>query len=176
MIFLTQGISLLWPKLPNHPGIRQRVRGTLPPGNIIATNRIDKVAANVQQYYPAPNLAPSNPFTQANNYETNVPGIQPQRQELIKIDYSISDKDSISSRYILADSKNNNARTSIFPDPVSHDRIDDYGNRNFNLSETHIFSSTVINQIHAGLLRNYFPFKALGVGKHIASQIGLPAS
>jgi hypothetical protein len=143
-------------------------------GNIIPKTRLDPVAVNTMTYFPLPNTTPSNTFTGANNYITNVPGIQSQRQELVKIDYTLSGKDTLSSRYILSDSKNDNAGTSIFPDPVSHDRIDDYGNRNFNISETHIFSSTLINQVSVGLLRNYFPFKALSVGAHVARKIGLP--
>jgi hypothetical protein len=145
------------------------------PGNIIPASRLDTVAVNTMPYYPLPNIAPTNAFTQANNYEINQPGIQSALQELFKIDYSISGKDSISSRYILWDAKTNNGASSIFPDPVSHDRIDNYTNRNFNIGETHIFSPNVINQFHVGLLRNFFPFVALSVGQDIGAKIGLPS-
>ena len=146
------------------------------PGNIIPKSQLDPVAVKVMPYYPLPNIAPSNVFTQSNNFEANVPGTESQRQELIKIDYAISSKDSLSSRYILSDSKSNNGGLAIFPDPTSQLRIDDYSNRNVNLSETHTFTSTLINQFNIGLLRNHFPTRALSVGSDIGTQIGLPAS
>ena len=144
------------------------------PNNIIPQSQLDPVAVHTMPYYPLPNVPATNQFTQANNYNVNVPGRSTERQELVKIDYSISAKDSLSSRYILSDNKTNNAGSSIFPDPVSHDRIDNYSNRNFNISETHTFSATLINQLTVGLLRNHFPFKALSVGQDIAAKIGLP--
>lgn len=146
------------------------------PGNVIPQSRLDPVAVNTMAYYPLANITASNPFTQANNYEVNTPGLSTERQELVKLDYAISTQDAFSSRYILSDNKTNNAGSSIFPDPVSHDRIDNYSNRNFNISETHTFSSTLINQLNIGLLRNHFPFKALSVGQDIAAKIGLPPS
>ncbi|MBZ5584633.1 MAG: carboxypeptidase-like regulatory domain-containing protein [Acidobacteriia bacterium] len=41
--------------------------------NIIPTNRIDPVAANMAKYYPSPNFPAQNPYTQLNNFVNSGP-------------------------------------------------------------------------------------------------------
>ena len=144
--------------------------------NIIPASRLNPMAAKVMTFYPLPNIAPSNVFTQANNYETNSPAAQSQRQELVKFDYLLSTKDSLSGRYILNDSKTNNGGTAIFPNPAFDYRYDNYSNRNVNLSETHTFSPTVINQLYFGLLRNWFPSTSSTENIGLGAEIGWPSN
>jgi hypothetical protein len=144
------------------------------PGNIIPASRLNPMAATVMTFYPLPNATPSNAFTQDNNYDINAPAYQTQRQELVKIDYLLSAKDTLSGRYILNDSKSNNGGSAIFPNPDFDYRYDNYSDRNVNLSETHTFSPTVINQFYFGLLRNWFPSMSSTENIGLGAEIGWP--
>jgi hypothetical protein len=58
------------------------------PGNIIPANRLDKVALNMQNFYPLANRAPTNAFTNANNYIGQVADNRAMQQYTIRIDQS----------------------------------------------------------------------------------------
>jgi hypothetical protein len=147
-------------------------------GNIIPLSRLDRVAQNIMPFYPAANVAPSNAFTQSNNFQANIGTNQSAREEVAKVDYTLSTKDSLASRYLLWDNKTDNGATGtgIFPDAVSRVREDDYTNRNTSISETHIFTPNAINQLHLGVNRNYAPNGIPPLGTGLASKLGLPAS
>jgi hypothetical protein len=147
-------------------------------GNIIPLSQLDRVAQNIMPFYPLPNTPASNAFTQSNNFQANIGTAQRAREEVVKVDYSISAKDSLSSHYILWDHRTDNGAqgSGIYPDSVSRVRLDDYSNRHTNLSETHIFSPNLINQIHLGVIRNYAPNGIPPLGAGLASKLGLPAS
>jgi Carboxypeptidase regulatory-like domain len=148
------------------------------PGNVIPTNALDKVAVNVLQFYPLPNHAPSNPFTQSNNYLGNLPSKRSARQELIKIDHRISPRNQLSGRYMLWDAKNDNASTGsgYFSDPLARVRNDDYANRNVNLTDSEFFSAHLINQFQFNIARQFFPFRGASFGQNEITKLGLPAS
>ena len=53
-------------------------------------------------------------------------------------------------------------------------RNDDYTNRNVNLTNTHLFSPTLINESRVGLVRVVFPAIAESVGGGWPQKLGLP--
>jgi hypothetical protein len=68
-------------------------------GNIIQTNRINTVAANIIKYYAAPNFAPSNTYTNANNYLVSPSGKDRQNEWTLKIDHNLGTTRRLFARY-----------------------------------------------------------------------------
>jgi outer membrane receptor protein involved in Fe transport len=66
-------------------------------GNIIPSNRIDPIAQKIQSYYPAPNFAGPNPFT--NDYFASGGPILSRNYFDAKVNYTASDKQQIWGKY-----------------------------------------------------------------------------
>jgi hypothetical protein len=146
------------------------------PGNIIPLSRLDPVAINVNQFYPAPNLTPSNQFTQANNYLASVSLTTNMRQYTARVDHRFSDADTFFARYTFFSNYTNNGTASPWPNPAVRDRNDNFTTRNSAFAETHVFSPTVVNDLRLGTARQYFPFQADSFGQNWPSKLGLPAT
>ena len=58
--------------------------------NIIPANRLDAVAQNILAFYPLPNRAPDNAFTNANNWRDNLDETRDMRQWTTKVDHRLS--------------------------------------------------------------------------------------
>ncbi len=146
------------------------------PGNVIPASRLDKVAQNILPFWPLPNQQPTNAFTNANNYQANLDTKVHARQEVLKVDHHVTDKNTLSFRYILWDHVNDNASngTALFPDPLARVRNDNYTNRNGNITDTHVFSPTLINEAIVGVARQYFPCAGASLGGNWPSKLGLP--
>jgi len=147
------------------------------PRNLIPAQRLDKVAVNTLQFFPAPNRAPTNVFTNANNFQANLGTRRQARQETLKLDHRLTSKDSLSFRYTLWNHKDDNASNgnSLFPARIARARDDDYTNRNVNLTDIHSFSPTWINDLRVGLARQYFPCNGTSFGGNWPQKLGLPA-
>jgi hypothetical protein len=146
------------------------------PGNIIPANRLDKVALNMQNFYPLANRAPTNAFTNANNYIGQVADNRAMQQYTIRIDQSFSDRDTMYGRYTYFRHHDDNGAASPWPDPAVRVRNDNFETRNTVIGETHTFSPTILNEIRIGTARQYFPFQASSFGGNWPQKLGLPAS
>ncbi len=148
------------------------------PGNMIPPAELDRVIQNVLSYYPLPNRTPTNAFTFANNYQGDPGTYASNRQELIKIDYTLSPKDTLSGRYILTANYTDNAAQgqSYLPDKAFRQRLDIYNQRNTGLTEAHVFSPSLLNQITLGVAHNGEPFGVPSLGAGYPQKLGLPAS
>ncbi|MCC7500170.1 MAG: carboxypeptidase regulatory-like domain-containing protein, partial [Bryobacterales bacterium] len=145
--------------------------------NRIPQNRIDPVSRNVLPFYPLPNRAPSDPFTNANNYLSTIDETQSMRQLTSKLDHRISDSNSIYGRYTYYRHRTDGGvGGSPYPDPLVRQRIDNFVTHNLIVNNTHTINPATINEFRAGLARSYFPFESLSYGKNIPQQLGLPAS
>ena len=120
------------------------------PGNILPANRLDSNAIKLLNLYPAPNNAGL-----FNNYATNPVLRNDVNQFDVRVDHTLSDKDSIFGRVSYSDNP------AFFPGPFPG--IADGGSFssgvqtatsiNAALSETHSFSPTLVNEIRAGFNR-----------------------
>jgi hypothetical protein len=146
------------------------------PGNVIPTNRLDPVAVNILPFYPLPNRPPTNAFTNANNYLGPVSNTRRMQQYTIRGDQHFSDHDSLFARYTYFHHFDDNGAQSPWPDPVVRARNDNFETRNSVVSETHIFSPSVVNDIHIGTARQYFPFQVDSYGGDWPQKLGLPTS
>ena len=143
-------------------------------GNRIPTARIDPVALKVLDFYPTPNRAASDPFTNSNNFTRQGQSQTDSTQYHMKFDHRFNDKNSIFGRYSFFEHKP--FSTGFFENPVGNSRRDDVKNRNAVISDTHTFSPTLINELRLGFSRQYFPFIAASYGQGWPAKLGLPAN
>jgi hypothetical protein len=149
---------------------------TVFPGNVIPSSLLDPVAQKFLSFLPAPNHTPTNAYTQANNLIALAPAALHMTQYVMKFDHHFSEKDSLGFRYFYFQHFNNNGGNNIWNSPLFDYRYDHYTARNVNLNETHSFSSTLLNEAHLSVARNYFPFQAASFNSGIVGQLGLPPS
>jgi Carboxypeptidase regulatory-like domain/TonB dependent receptor len=146
------------------------------PGNIIPASRFDPAAAKLASLYPAPNQPVAGGDYPQNDYYTVTPGSWTTDQGDGRVDYHLSDTNSIFGSI----SWSNTDKASAPPFPGALDGADFYGvseqdlGRNAVLSWSHIFSPTFISESRVGFSRlvtarvqanaNTDEFKAIGIG------------
>lgn len=146
-------------------------------GNILPAARLDRSAQRILEFYPLPNRQPSDAFTNSNNFAANNSGTQSARRMTMKGDQRFSDRNSFMFRYILWNHKNDQAANADpFRDRLSRVRNDDYLNRNFSLTDTHVFTPTLLNEFRVGVTRLVFPFSGLAAGENFPDQLGMHPS
>ena len=125
------------------------------PNNVIPASQIDPVGANLAEYYPEPNRAPSN-RAGANNFVGNRTNALNLSTLTAKVDHVFSERDRFSFRYILHDFPTNN--TPVFAQP----QADPFGNTSdrraysYLFNELHNFAPTVINDLRVNIQPRYF--------------------
>ena len=144
------------------------------PGNIIPKNRIDLLSQRLLQFMPLANVAPNNQFTNANNYLTLVSFPIDQGQTSIRIDHTISDRDKIFGRYTGSRNTRSN-RAWNNGDADTDARDDQRDNHNIVVSETHVFSPSVVNEIKVSAVRQYLVFQHPSFDKGYPAQLGFPS-
>jgi len=152
--------------LPN--GKVQRTQFT---DNIIPSSMIDPVGQNLINLYPAPNLpGTSNNFAYAPVFKIT------ENDEDIKINRNFSDSDSGWLRYTR--SSTDEFDPGSLPAPaVGGGAVTGTTSQPANqvvLSETHIFSPTMVNQARFGWTRLHLTATNLDYGKYLASSLGIP--
>jgi hypothetical protein len=142
--------------------------------NIIPKDRMDPLSLRLLQYLPLPNVAPNNPFTNANNYLTLVGFPIDQGQFSARIDHNISDKDKIFGRYTgTKNTRMNRAWNNGLADTDARD--DQRNNYNLVISETHVFSSAVVNDFRASGTRQNLVFQHPSFDQGLPGQLGFPS-
>lgn len=145
------------------------------PGNIVPANRFDPITRKILDFWPMPNRAPINTFTQSQNFEDQSLTKTDWTQSNVRVDHRFSDGNSMFFRYTHA--RHQTAGNSIYTDPtVGQNREDDQINRNVMVSDTHTFSASLLNNLRVGLMRQAFDFAAINAGKDWPTKLGLPAT
>ena len=138
------------------------------PGNIIPASRISPIAQKLLAFYPSPNL------TGANNFIANFPTPDNWNNILFKVDQVLSVKDTFSVRVL--------ERWEASTNPYSGSPVGTFGATTnstqelYGISETHIFSPTMINEFRAGLTRTKSAETSAHAGTNYASQLGIPGT
>ena len=145
------------------------------PGNVIPSNRFDPVSKAINAFYPLPNRTPTDRFTNANNYSQNGSEIRKSLQYTFKGDHRFSDRNNMFARYSFFEHKTDNGLGSIYPDDVLTKRDDDLKNFNIVVSDTHVFTPTLLNEFRVGVTRGYFPFIVRSFGGNWPQKLGLPS-
>lgn len=141
--------------------------------NVIPPSRLDSAAVAYQKlFYPQPNntSGPYNPCTHANNYVESPKLIVGDKLGIARVDYRLNSTDSIVARYGYYQSTQNNAQGYS----AEFNRNDSDQQQNALLSETHIFSPTVVNEVRFGLVRTDFLFASAQANKDNVGAIGMP--
>ncbi|MCX6613723.1 MAG: TonB-dependent receptor [Acidobacteria bacterium] len=147
------------------------------PGNIIPASQIDPVAKAINEFYPLPNRAPTDRFTNANNFIGNASEIQQMRQYTMKADHKFTSNNSMFGRYSFFNHKTDNGGggAAVYPNEVVGKRDDNLKNWNVVLSDTHVVSPTIVNELRVGATRGYFPFVVRSFGGGWPQKLGLPS-
>jgi hypothetical protein len=154
---------------PNGAGL---VR-TVFPNNVVPQARFDSITPTILAFWPQPNATPNNQFTQSQNFVDQSLTRTDWTQFNFKIDHRFTDSNSMFFRYTSAE--HDTSGNSIFTDQtVGQDRNDNQLNRNLMVSDTHVFSSTLINNLRVGLVRQFFTFRAANGGLDWPRKLGLP--
>ncbi|HWY02160.1 MAG TPA: carboxypeptidase-like regulatory domain-containing protein [Candidatus Acidoferrum sp.] len=148
--------------------------GVSQPCNIIPAAVVNPVGAKVLQLYPTPN---------ANGAGYNYIN-EPERKLNegtfdIRVDHNISSKDSIFARFSYDQATNfvpGGSPTWTEQNAFgSNQYIDNHG-RNAAVSETHVFSANMINQVTVGYNRIFNHILSFGTGSCEAANIGIPGA
>src|SRR5438270_472348 len=97
--------------------------------------------------------------------------VSKERTILGRVDYRLSDRDSIIARYAYYQNYTNNGTLGFGP---LYYRNDTLSNFTAMLGETHVFSPTLLNDFRISGLRSDFPFRATTANQNYAQKIGLP--
>ena len=142
-------------------------------GNLISPARLDSVAQKVLEMIPLPNRTPSNPFTNSQNYQTNMVPTTDSEQYHARIDHRLGANNLLFGR-ISWFTHTPFQKSVMFPGEM-FGRIDDMANNNIALSDTHTFSPTLINEFRIGAVRQAFTFMDASYGQNWPRTFGLPA-
>jgi len=157
---------------PNGSGF---IRDLLP-GNVVPKSRQDPLSLRVLQFMPLPNSTPLNSYTNTNNFYSLA--VQPSNQGVtnLRFDHRLNDKDSAFFRYSGTRNTRWGQGYGLGPaDPDTFARYDQRDNHNFVLTETHVFSPSVINEFKANVTRQNLPFQSLGYGGNWPEKLGYPS-
>ena len=128
---------------------------TMFPGNVIPANRFDPAAAKIMALFPATNqpVAPGVGFS--NDYATSTAGSQNTDQGDTRVDFKLSDKDSLFGS--LSYSNLNKFNAPFFPGaldgtPFNAVTEEDLG-RNAQLSYTRLWTNAIISETRVGYSR-----------------------
>ena len=128
---------------------------TMFPGNKIPTSRWDPAVAKMMALYPDANQAiPTGKYPQ-NDFATSTPGVQNTDQGDTRVDFRLSDKDSLFGS--LSYSNLNKFNTPFFPGaldgtPFNAVTEEDLG-RNAQMSYTRVWTNTLISETRVGFSR-----------------------
>lgn len=138
------------------------------PGNIIPASRISPISQQLLQFYPLPNL--NGP----NNYLANSPTPDDWDSFLFKVDHRLTQKDNLAFRVL--------ERYETSSNPFSGSPLGTFGAATkstqslYGISDTHIFSPSVINEFRAGLTRTVNNQASAHAGTNWAAQLGIPGT
>ncbi len=138
-------------------------------GNIIPTDRINPVSLNIQSFaFLPPNYGPANEFSA--NWRSTLPASETNNRYVIRVDHQINPSDLLSTRSSIRS----------IPLPVNYDAdLPTFQHKqrrqtiNVYLSETHAFSTKLLNEVRLAYSRDYSQTAGVHDGTTLVHQFGL---
>lgn len=172
----------------DYPTINDPLTGLPFPGNIIPPGRIDPIAQNILELFPAPTANIFNPGEFNRNYASNR-NVQERINNFgIKIDHRLSSNNSLSGRF--NDQRLQNLRDNFFPISLTgppglptagFGAGEEHGDtRQIVITDTHTFSPTILNEFRFGFTKiniaifNCGVLGACGVSEAWANELSIP--
>src|SRR3954471_14751857 len=150
-------------------------------GNVIPANRIDPIARNLLAIFPEPNLPGLR-----NNLRLNNLAVQVQDQYDVRVDQTLSDRDSMFARYTHGDADTTFPTTPVLINGAINPlafaqgtatagslRLNHAPSDQATIQEIHQFSPSVVNQLALGYTRFALRVTPLDFGSNIAQRLGL---
>src|ERR1035437_584527 len=137
-------------------------------GNIIPASRMSSISQQLLKYYPSPN------FTGINNYLANANSTDSWDSFLFKVDQRVGAKDNVAVRVLQRWESSNDPFSGS---PLgSFGATTDNGQSLYGISETRVFTPTLINEFRAGLTRTTNVELSDHAGTNWAAQYGIPGT
>lgn len=138
-------------------------------GNMIPANRLSSVALKTQNLlFEQPNVGPADNYT--NNWVGFFPSGSVNNRYVTRMDHVFSERDSIAGRLSIRNLPEPAAEYGPFP---SNDYTQFRRTWNAYISETHLFSATLLNEFRIGFSRDKLFSTSIQRGGKIVQQIGL---
>ncbi|MPY91177.1 MAG: hypothetical protein GEU99_25105 [Luteitalea sp.] len=125
-------------------------------GNIIPTDRINPVAAQMQErFYPDPNFGDTNVFS-AQNWRGQVrPSARNPGNRTVRVDQKLSDANTIFGRVVFQQDHSDGWLGGL---PTMGQNVQVRDMSQVSVVDTHVFSSTVVNELRVGNARDLNDF------------------
>jgi hypothetical protein len=143
---------------------------------IPVNNPVAKFLFSHPDIYPLPNRAPQAGYVDQNNYQGPFKGQTHNNQGDVRVDYTISAKDTLMGRYTDGDAYDLPVKSTL---AITFPTSNDYPFQSLALNWVHTFSPSLQNEFRAGVSRAVWlqgePYDATGdFGTHGDSTIGIP--
>jgi len=150
------------------------------PGNVIPASYLasaqSKVGQNVVALFTNSAVAPNRAgFTTANNYLYTPQRIDNANAFDIKVDHKFTEKDNAFLRY--SHSYDDILQPGLLPTPLVGANISGPAQQPAHqavISETHVFSPTLLNTARVGWSRIFITAQNVDAGKQLSTQLGIP--
>lgn len=143
-------------------------------GNVVPRNRLDALSQRVLAFHPAANATPDNAFTNNNNFLALPSSPTDQGVTNVRIDHRFSDQDSIFGRY--SGTRNTSANPGFGLGPADTTaRTDQRDNHTAIVTETHVFSPTLLNEFKVSASRHNLFFNHPGFDGNWPQKLGYPS-
>jgi Carboxypeptidase regulatory-like domain len=132
--------------------IRDPTTNALFQNNVIPTNRINSVAAQLLKYSPDSNQAGTGAGGLGNNYLFNSPTRESNDRYSTRADYNLTSKDRLTGRWFQA--KDGPFLSSVSNGTALYGNWNGFGTTSWNVlgSYTRLVSSRMVNEVRVGLL------------------------
>ncbi|MBM3744850.1 MAG: hypothetical protein FJW34_03515 [Acidobacteria bacterium] len=145
------------------------------PRNVVPRNRMDALSLKVLEFMPRPNVEPEDRLTNALNFLSLASTPVNQGVTNLRLDHRFSESDSIFGRYSVTRNTRQGSGLGLGPaDPETFARRDQRDNHNVILTETHVFSPSLINEFKANFTRQNLPFLHPSFGQDWPEKLGMP--
>jgi hypothetical protein len=137
------------------------------PGNQVPPSQIVSLAGKVLAFYPLPNFG-STTVQQAGNYRANAASPIVSRQFDVRIDHTLTNKQSVFGRLSWKNQDQTNPNTLLLPPDTAYTHA-----RSLVLSHNYTISPSLLNEFRFGLSNNNSATSYAFDGKQITGTLGL---